>query len=102
MQSDCSLSSHIFANPRHCDFSYFRLLQLTAPHAHGMVRPLLEDFDVLCSAAKIHGRFLRRDSMLVGWADLDLASTLRWRLVGPYRGGRVMAVAGHPVDWMVF
>ena len=35
-------------------------------------------------------------------ASLDLAAALRWRLVGPYRGGRVMAVAGHPLDPMVF
>ena len=27
---------------------------------------------------------------------------LRWRLAGPFRGGRVVAVAGHPTDPMVF
>src|SRR5689334_13489595 len=32
----------------------------------------------------------------------ELAGALKWRLVGPYRGGRVMAVAGHPTEPMVF
>ena len=34
--------------------------------------------------------------------DLQFNNALTWRLVGPYRGGRVMAVAGHPLDRMVF
>src|SRR5215213_9369033 len=29
-------------------------------------------------------------------------AALRWRMIGPYRGGRVMAVAGHPADRMTF
>lgn len=29
-------------------------------------------------------------------------AALHWRMVGPYRGGRVMAVAGHPHDPMTF
>ncbi|MGH7332791.1 MAG: WD40/YVTN/BNR-like repeat-containing protein, partial [Candidatus Rokuibacteriota bacterium] len=29
-------------------------------------------------------------------------SSLRWRLVGPHRGGRVVAVAGHPTEAMTF
>ncbi|MGH2451274.1 MAG: WD40/YVTN/BNR-like repeat-containing protein [Candidatus Limnocylindria bacterium] len=28
--------------------------------------------------------------------------SLEWRLVGPYRGGRVVAVAGHPTDRLTF
>jgi photosystem II stability/assembly factor-like uncharacterized protein len=28
--------------------------------------------------------------------------SLRWRLIGPFRGGRVVAVAGHPSDPMTF
>lgn len=32
----------------------------------------------------------------------ELHPALRWRFVGPYRGGRVMAVAGHPTEPMVF
>ena len=31
-----------------------------------------------------------------------LLESLRWRCIGPYRGGRVVAVAGHPVEQMVF
>jgi hypothetical protein len=27
---------------------------------------------------------------------------LRWRCIGPPRGGRVVAVAGHPTEPMVF
>ena len=27
---------------------------------------------------------------------------LRWRSIGPFRGGRVVAVAGHPTDQNVF
>src|ERR671939_134079 len=32
----------------------------------------------------------------------DLAGLLEWRLIGPHRGGRVVAVAGDPHDPMVF
>src|SRR5918912_4220957 len=32
----------------------------------------------------------------------DLAGLLAWRLIGPHRGGRVVAVAGDPRDPMVF
>ncbi len=32
----------------------------------------------------------------------DALSRLEWRLVGPHRGGRVVAVAGHPTDPNVF
>lgn len=32
----------------------------------------------------------------------DLPGRLPWRLVGPWRGGRVTAVAGHPDDPAVF
>ena len=34
--------------------------------------------------------------------DSDLFETLEWRCIGPFRGGRVVAVAGHPTDPMVF
>ena len=34
--------------------------------------------------------------------DPRLLGSLRWRLVGPHRGGRVVAVAGHPTDPMTF
>ena len=34
--------------------------------------------------------------------DPKVFSSLRWRLVGPHRGGRVVAVAGDPVDPMTF
>src|SRR5437867_1492821 len=34
--------------------------------------------------------------------DPALFQTLRWRCIGPPRGGRVVAVAGHPTDPMVF
>src|SRR6266700_3698928 len=32
----------------------------------------------------------------------DLFRTLSWRCIGPFRGGRVVAVAGDPVDPAVF
>jgi photosystem II stability/assembly factor-like uncharacterized protein len=32
----------------------------------------------------------------------EIASTLEWRCIGPHRGGRVVAVAGHPDAKMVF
>jgi photosystem II stability/assembly factor-like uncharacterized protein len=31
-----------------------------------------------------------------------LLDSLDWRLIGPFRGGRVIAVAGHPIDDQVF
>ena len=34
--------------------------------------------------------------------DASFLSALEWRLVGPFRGGRVLAVAGHPSDPLVF
>ena len=32
----------------------------------------------------------------------ELSKTLRWRSIGPHRGGRVVAVAGDPVDKQTF
>jgi photosystem II stability/assembly factor-like uncharacterized protein len=34
--------------------------------------------------------------------DPRLLGSVQWRCVGPHRGGRVVAVAGHPVDAMAF
>lgn len=34
--------------------------------------------------------------------DPALLSTLRWRSIGPHRGGRVVAVAGHPTEQATF
>ncbi len=34
--------------------------------------------------------------------DPALLSTLRWRSIGPHRGGRVVAVAGHPTELATF
>jgi photosystem II stability/assembly factor-like uncharacterized protein len=34
--------------------------------------------------------------------DPTLLSSLRWRSIGPHRGGRVVAVAGHPTDQATF
>ena len=34
--------------------------------------------------------------------DPGLLGSLQARLVGPFRGGRVVAVAGHPTDAMTF
>ena len=31
-----------------------------------------------------------------------LLDGIRWRLVGPFRGGRSVAVAGHPADRLTF
>jgi hypothetical protein len=35
-------------------------------------------------------------------AHPHLLQALEWRCIGPYRGGRVVAVAGDPVDPAVF
>lgn len=37
----------------------------------------------------------------ISWTEKSF-SGLRWRLAGPFRGGRVVAVAGHPTEPMVF
>ena len=37
-----------------------------------------------------------------GGVDPLLLTSLRWRCIGPFRGGRVVAVAGHPTEAMVF
>jgi photosystem II stability/assembly factor-like uncharacterized protein len=34
--------------------------------------------------------------------DPKLFASLQWRMVGPHRGGRVVAVAGHPTEAMTF
>ncbi len=34
--------------------------------------------------------------------DASFLSAVEWRFVGPYRGGRVVAVAGHPDNPLVF
>ena len=34
--------------------------------------------------------------------DAKLLKSLEWRLIGPHRGGRVVAVAGHPVEKATF
>jgi photosystem II stability/assembly factor-like uncharacterized protein len=40
--------------------------------------------------------------MTIHPGDPGLLASLRWRLVGPHRGGRVVAVAGHPTEPMTF
>ena len=40
--------------------------------------------------------------MSSGTVDPGLFQSLQWRLVGPFRGGRVVAVAGHPTDKATF
>ncbi len=39
---------------------------------------------------------------LLAQRDLDLSGALRWRSIGPYRGGRVTAVAGLPATPLVY
>ena len=34
--------------------------------------------------------------------DDEMLTTMNWRSIGPYRGGRVVAVAGHPTNPSVF
>ena len=34
--------------------------------------------------------------------NTKLLDTMKWRCIGPPRGGRVIAVAGHPTKKMVF
>lgn len=38
----------------------------------------------------------------VSKVDTSLLSSMRYRLIGPYRGGRSVAVAGHPIDKSTF
>ena len=33
---------------------------------------------------------------------LSSSETLKWRCIGPFRGGRAMAAVGHPTDKQVF
>ena len=37
-----------------------------------------------------------------GVKENHLSSVMRWRCIGPYRGGRVVAVAGHPSETATF
>src|SRR6185437_14157204 len=55
-----------------------------------------------CSS--VHGRRGRHDMSATAkpQIDPDQLKTLKWRLVGPFRGGRVVAVAGDPVNSQVF
>ena len=39
---------------------------------------------------------------MTGSVDPRLMESLRWRCIGPPRGGRVVAAAGDPCDPMVF
>ena len=40
--------------------------------------------------------------MAVDLSALGLGRAMEWRCIGPHRGGRVVAVAGHPTDRMTF
>ena len=40
--------------------------------------------------------------LITEMAEADLLSGLEWRLIGPFRGGRVVAVAGDPTRATVF
>ena len=37
-----------------------------------------------------------------GKIDPGLLKSMRWRCIGPHRGGRVVAAAGDPSDMMTF
>ena len=41
---------------------------------------------------------MQADAQGQGAGQAEELAALRWRFVGPYRGGRVMAVAGHPTE----
>ncbi len=43
-----------------------------------------------------------RDSKTHAVVDTSYLSTMKWRLIGPFRGGRAVAVAGDPTNQMVF
>src|SRR5213078_1687309 len=51
---------------------------------------------VLCIAAFIVGALSRVPTTLAQQYDANLFSALRWRMIGPFRGGRVNAVSGVP------
>ncbi len=42
------------------------------------------------------------DAGSIASVDPTLLETMQWRCIGPHRGGRVVAVAGHPTQQMVF
>ncbi|MBW2059844.1 MAG: glycosyl hydrolase, partial [Deltaproteobacteria bacterium] len=46
----------------------------------------------------------RGENVLTEYPSVDdsFLSALEWRFVGPYRGGRVVAVAGHPDDPLIY
>ena len=46
----------------------------------------------------------QNDNVFINYSGVDasILSALQWRFVGPYRGGRVVAVAGHADDPLVY
>src|SRR5215468_4881588 len=59
------------------------------------------------SAAECHHTFDGRETSLLPHVrtegmDDKLFQSLEWRCIGPHRGGRVVAVAGHPTDHGTF
>lgn len=63
-------------------------------------RTLRQGATVISLVAAVLGFFLtaqaHRDSRSAPPYDLNLYKALEWRCIGPYRGGRSVAVAGHP------
>ncbi|OYV84492.1 MAG: hypothetical protein B7Z63_06850, partial [Ignavibacteriae bacterium 37-53-5] len=43
-----------------------------------------------------------KESKTAAVVDTSYLSTMKWRLVGPFRGGRAVAVAGDPSNRLVF
>jgi hypothetical protein len=70
---------------------------------HGAIRPVLRVFSTICLVLLILAAFQSEtygegmgDEVFTGYPGVDSSflSALEWRFVGPYRGGRVVAVAG--------
>src|SRR3989442_15971723 len=60
--------------------------------ARWLILSLLVVLGALLAAATLSAQTLREDSL----------KGMKWRLIGPFRGGRVLAVAGGPRDPNVY
>ena len=76
--------------------------KLTARSTVGRVLPLAGLLVALATIALIPARAQQTSASSSGAIDQSFYSAMRWRLLGPYRAGRVSAVAGIPGNAAVF
>jgi photosystem II stability/assembly factor-like uncharacterized protein len=72
--------------------------RFTLASARGTLR---SGFDVCQIDTHVKGQLMSEDRQATG--DFDgILDALEWRMIGPHRGGRVVAVAGHPTEYGTF